>query len=150
LSFGACGRDVAPPEARFTAIMPGIPARHSAVSGATTAISYDVRRWSCVFNVIYSDSVAGGLAPSEASTAIAGTVKVWGGKVTSERILAGWPDTAEEFEARGPGPFLVRGRIATMSARTYIWYVGCPENRWMLPWVKHYAKRFIEGVHLDQ
>lgn len=149
-ALSACGRDVAPLDARFTAVMPGSPTKHTAVTGVVTATSYDVQRWGCVFNAIYSDSLTGGLAPSEAPTAIAGTVGTWGGKVTSERALAGWPDTAAAFEARGPGTFLVRGRIAVVSARTYIWYVGCAENRWRLPWVKHYAERFIEEMRPNQ
>jgi hypothetical protein len=143
----ACGRDVAPSEARFTAVMPGSPTKHVAVDGPVTATSYDVLRWGCVFKAIYSDSLSGGPAPSEVPELIALTSRVWGGKVTSESALPGWPDTAEAFEARGPGAFLVRGRVAVVGGRTYTWYVGCAEARWRLPWVKHYAERFIEGMH---
>lgn len=132
------------------AYMPGAPTRHVAVNGPVHATSFDVHRWGCVFNLVYSDSLPGGLARAEVPTALAALAKGWGGTVTSESALPGWPDTAEEFEARGPDSLLVRGRIATQGTRIYTWYVGCPEDRWKAPWVRHYATRFIGTIRFTQ
>ena len=146
LAACGCSQEVAPVGARFRARMPGIPVEHTSVQGAITFRSYDVQRWDCHYSVAYSDSLPGGVAPSEASLFIASTVKSWAGAVSSERALPGWPDTAVEFEARGPGELLVKGRIATVQARIYTWYVGCPESSWRSPWARHYGQLFIDSL----
>ena len=125
--------------------MPGLPAGQTVADGPIMVTSYAVQRWGCSYIATYTDSISGGLAPSEAPAAVAATVSHWGSKVTMQHPLAGWPDTADEFEARGPGTLHIRGRIATVNGRTYTWYVGCSEARWSVPWIRHYASRFIES-----
>ncbi len=145
-------REVRPLGARFRASMPGNPTEHHRTQGDLGATSYDLRHWGCAYSVIYSDSVPGGLAASEVSSAAKEVAKGWGGAVVTERELprGGWPEVGEEFEAVGPGHLRVKGRLAVFRGRIYIWYVGCSPSVWVFPWTQHYARQFVTAFEALQ